>query len=70
MLHQKDEQARISVRNVREKIKTTIMDQEKNKEISEDERRRELEQLEKVVAEWNAKIDKITKEKEEEIMTV
>lgn len=70
MLHQKEEQAKISIRNVREKIKSAVTDQEKNKEISEDEKRRELEKLEKIVAEWNVKVDSITKNKEEEIMTV
>jgi len=70
VLHQKEEQAKIGVRNVREKAKTEVTNDEKNKIISEDDRRRQLEQLDKVVAEWNAKIQKIAEEKEEEIMTV
>lgn len=70
VLHQKEEQAKIGVRNVREKIKSMVTDEEKAKTISEDERARQLEQLEKVVAEWNAKITEITKDKEEEIMTI
>lgn len=70
ILHQKEELAKISIRNVREKIKSEITDLEKQKEISEDDKRRQLEQLEKVIAEWNAKVDKETKEKEQEIMTI
>lgn len=70
VLHQKEEDARIGVRNVREKVKSEITDKEKNKEISEDEKRRELEQMEKAVSEWNAKIDQETKSKEQEIMTI
>lgn len=70
ILHQKEEAARIGIRNVREKIKTAITQDEKNKLMSEDERRRELERLDKVVAEWNATIDKETKDKEHEIMTI
>lgn len=70
VLHQKEEVAKISIRNVREKIKIEVTDQEKKKEISEDDRRRQLEQLEKVVAEWNGKIDQETKDKEKEIMTI
>ena len=70
VLHQKEEQAKIGVRNVREKVKTAITNDEKNKVISEDEKRRELEKLDKVVGEWNAKIQKITDDKEKEIMTV
>lgn len=70
VLHQKEEIAKIGIRNVREKVKSEVTDQEKKKEISEDDKRRQLEQLEKVVAEWNAKIDQESKDKEEEIMTV
>lgn len=70
VLHEKEEDARISIRNVREKIKSEITDQEKKKELSEDEKHRQLEQMEKVVAEWNAKIDQETAAKEKEIMTI
>ncbi|MFA6429612.1 MAG: ribosome recycling factor [Patescibacteria group bacterium] len=70
ILHQKAEQAKIGVRNVREKIKTAVTNDEKEKVISEDEKRRHLERLDKVVGEWNAKVEKISEEKEKEIMTV
>ncbi len=70
VLHQKEEQAKIGVRNVREKIKSEIQADEKAKTIAEDEKRRQLEQLDKVVTEWNDKIEVITAEKEKEIMTV
>lgn len=70
VLGQKEEQAKIGVRNVREKIKTVIQADEKAKTIAEDEKRRLLEQLDKVVAEWNGKIEAITADKEKEIMTV
>lgn len=70
VLHQKEEVAKIGIRNVREKVKTAITNDEKNKLISEDDKRRQLEQLDKAVGEWNAKIDKITQEKEQEILTV
>ena len=70
VLHQKEEQAKISVRNVREKIKTAIQNDEKDKVISQDDKKRQLVQLDKVVAEWNGKIEGITEEKEKEILTV
>jgi len=70
ILHQKEEAAKIGVRNVREKVKVAVTNEEKNKTISEDEKRRQLEQLDKAVAEWNAKIQTITEEKENEIMTI
>lgn len=70
VLHQKEEQAKIGIRNVREKIKSAIQADEKEKVISQDEKTRQLEQLDKVVAEWNAKIEAITAEKEKDILTV
>ncbi len=69
-LHQKAELAKISARTIREKIKSTITADEKEKRISEDEKHHGLEELDKVVASWNEKLDAVTKEKEHEIMTV
>lgn len=70
MVNQKAEATRIGIRTTREKIKALVSDDEKNKLISEDDKHRQLEQLEKAVAEWNAKIERITSEKEKEIMTI
>jgi ribosome recycling factor len=70
LVNQREEQAKIQIRNIREKIKTAIQADEKEKVISQDERTRELEKLDKMVAEWNAKIDALTADKEKEIMTV
>lgn len=64
------EEARIGIRNVREAIKTLITNDEKAKVISEDERHRALEQLDKMVAEYNQSVERIAEEKEEEIMKV
>lgn len=70
MVNQKAELTRVGIRNIREKVKSLITDDEKEKAISEDEKRRQLERLEKAVADWNAKIETITSEKEKEIMTI
>lgn len=70
IVHQKAEQARIGIRNVREKVRDEIGADEEAKKISEDEKFRQLEQLDKVVVEWNAAIEKNAKDKEEEIMTI
>lgn len=70
ILKQKAEQAHISVRGVREKIRDSIIKSEENKEIGEDERFRSLEELDKEVGEINKQIDKISEEKEKEIMTI
>lgn len=70
VLGQKAEEARISIRAVRERIKSLIVADEKAKVISEDERTSFLEQLEKVVGEYNRQIESIATDKEEEIMKV
>lgn len=69
-VHQKAEEARIRVRNVREEIRDQIQAQEREKAIGEDEKFRLQEQLDKVAADLNAQIEKIATEKEEEIMTI
>lgn len=70
LVNQRAEQAKIAIRNIRETVKTAIQNNEKAKTISEDEKRRQLEALDKAVAEWNAKLETIAEEKEKEIMTV
>lgn len=70
VLHQKLEQARISVRKVREDARGEIDTKEKNKEISEDEKYKFQEELEKLVKDFNDKIKVVGEEKEHEITTV
>lgn len=70
VMGEKLEQARIAVRGVRDTVKTEILQAEKEKEISEDDRYRSLEALDKAVAGWNEKIKKIGEDKEKEIMTI
>ena len=67
ILHQKLENARISIRKVREEIKDVILEAEKNKEIGEDERFKLQEDLEKMVKEYNEKAKEEEEKKEEEI---
>ncbi len=69
-VHEKAENARISVRNVRETIREEIQKAEKDKTISEDEKFRLQESLDKHVKEYNEKIQKIADEKEKEVMTI
>src|SRR3989338_239250 len=70
VLHQKLEIARISVRQIRDEIKKGIEDGEKAKDITEDERYKNIDALEKIVKEYNEKIKEIGEEKEKEINTV
>lgn len=64
-VHQLAEEARISVRHLRQTAHESI-----KKESDEDKKFTLLEELEKSVGEANEKIEKTMKDKEEEIMTV
>ena len=70
VLHQKLEAARISIRKVREEVRELIAAEEKDKAISEDEKFRLQEELEKQVKVYNDEIQKIGEGKEKEITTV
>jgi len=67
---QKVEQYRIRIRQARDKFKDMIISAEKNKEISEDDKFNQLESLDKVTSEYNAKIKEIGDAKEKDIMTI
>lgn len=66
-LHEKMETARISLRNLRDKIKEEIIGAEKNKEISEDEKYKFIDDLDEMTREYTEIINVLGKKKEEEI---
>jgi len=70
LLNEKLEQARVSVRNVREALRAVVMKAEKDKLITEDEKYKQLEQLDKTAAGFNDQIKNIGVDKEKEIMTI
>ncbi|KKP79557.1 MAG: ribosome recycling factor [Candidatus Moranbacteria bacterium RIFOXYA12_FULL_35_19] len=70
MLNQKSEEARVSVRRIREEIWEEIQNLEKAGTIGEDDKFSGKDKLQKVVDEYNTKIEEIRKKKEEEIMKV
>jgi ribosome recycling factor len=69
-LNEKQEEARIRIRQVRDDIKEEIESAHSNKDISEDDKYRYIEELEEEVAKFNNKIKDLRDKKEEEIMTV
>ncbi len=69
-LNQNTENARIAVRKIRESLWEEIQESEKDGKISEDDKFAGKEKLQKVVDEYNEKIEKIREKKEGEIMTV
>lgn len=64
------EDARVSVRTIREEIWKEIQDLEKSGEIGEDEKFTGKDELQKTVDRINEFLDEIRKKKEEEVMTV
>lgn len=64
------EEARGGVRTLREKLRQQIMEAEKRKEMSEDDKYKQLEKLDKMVAGYNDQVKALGEFKEKEIMTV
>lgn len=70
VVHQKAEEARVSIRNAREDIWRTIREQEKAGNISEDDMFRQQKELQKSVEDYQNTIKKLTEQKEKEILTI
>jgi ribosome recycling factor len=70
IVQEKLEECRISIRRQREEVWREIQDMEQRKEISEDDKFRAKDELQKVIDEYNSKAEEMKKKKEEEIMSV
>src|ERR1700736_6214315 len=69
-LHKVLENHRTAVRNIRRDLKEAIEKLEKEKKISEDEKKRSLDELEKVSHAETKKIEDLSAAKEKEIMSI
>jgi ribosome recycling factor len=69
-LHKVLENHRTAVRNIRRDIKEAVEKLEKEKKISEDERKRSVEELEKLTQSETKKIEDLCAMKEREVMEV
>ncbi len=69
-VHEIAEEHRIAVRNVRQRSNDSLKKMLKDKEISEDEERGGLDDVQKATNTYIAKIDEVSKNKEAEIMSV
>jgi len=69
-LHKILENHRTAVRNIRRDLKEAIEKLEKDKKISEDEKKRGLDELEKLSQSETKKIEDISATKEKEIMSI
>ena len=70
LLNDKKEESKVSLRQMRDRIRKEIEQQEKNKEISEDDKFTLQKELDELIKKETQKIEDLSKKKEEEIMTV
>lgn len=69
-INDKAEETRISIRHKREEAWKEIQELEKNGEIREDDKFKGKDELQKVINEYNDKVEEMKSKKESEIMTV
>jgi ribosome recycling factor len=69
-VHKALENHRTAVRNIRRDIKEAVEKLEKEKKISEDERKRSLDELEKLTQSESKKIEDLSAAKEKEVMEI
>jgi ribosome recycling factor len=70
VVHKRLEERRIAIRNLRRDAVEELKKAEKNKEISQDESRREQEQMQKMTDGYIGIAEKIAQDKEKELMEV
>jgi ribosome recycling factor len=70
VVRKRAEEARVAVRNIRREINDELKKKEKEKEITEDDLKRSLDEVQELTDEFIKDIDRILKKKEEEIMEV
>jgi len=68
VIKKKAEEGRIGIRNIRREINSRIKEMEKAKEISEDESRHALDEIQKITDKFIDKIDQLLANKEKEIL--
>ncbi len=70
LLHQKMEETRVSIRNVRQEKMRDIKSAFEEKKISEDEKFKAEEDLQKITDEYTSQVESLGEKKEREITTV
>ena len=68
LVHQKLESGKVLLRNARQEVKEEIELHKDQAGVSEDDVKKDLEELQKLVDEYHAKLEATAKEREEEIM--
>lgn len=70
ILQEKVEECRISIRRQREEVWREIQNFGKSKEITEDDKFKAKDELQKIIDEYNKKVEEMKSKKESEIMTI
>ncbi len=70
ILKKEEEEAKIALRNIRREAIDLVKKQEKNREISEDDLNRFTDEIQKELDQFIAQVEKLSLEKENEIMKV
>lgn len=70
VVHKKADEAKVAVRNIRRDTHDHMRDQEKKKELSADELKRNTDRLQKLTDKYIAEVDKVGQAKEQEILLV
>lgn len=68
VLHKRQEEGKIAIRNVRKEAHNLIRDNKKTKAISEDFENRLVDVLQKIADKWTEDINKVTLKKEKDIL--
>ena len=69
-MHRHTEERRVTLRSIRHESLDVLKKLEKEKEISQDEHKRALDQLQKITDAYMAEIDKLSQDKEKELLEV
>ena len=70
LLHKMAEEGKVSLRHARHKARDGIQEQVKEHEVGEDDGRRQLDEVEKLIQNSSEAIDALLKKKEEEVMSI
>ncbi len=70
VIHDKAEESKVALRNIRREIKEHLDREQKDGKISEDDHDRVMKEIEKVTHEYTAKIDQTAQTKEKQLLSV
>lgn len=70
ILGKKQEEAKIAIRQVRDKIREAIIEAQKKNDITEDDKYQYFADLDNYTIDYNKNIEKVSEEKEQDIMTI